>query len=376
MPEKNLHIICLNVPYPADYGGMYDLFYKLPALQKEGVKIHLHCFEYGRGEQKELNKYCAAVHYYKRETGHKSFSFTLPYIVSSRANEELSKNLLKDDFPILMEGVHCTYLTLDRRFEGRKKIVRLHNVEYEYYKKLSAYTNQPLRKLYFWNESRLLKKYENKLAKKDASFWAVSETDIEIYQKKFSCRNMHYLPLFLPAWQVSGEAGMGTYCLYHGNLEVSENEKAAEWLMKNVFDKIKIPLVIAGKNPSAHLKKLAKKNSNVCLVSDPDEKTMHDMIVKAHINILPSFNQTGIKLKLLNALYNGRHCVVNNAMVEGTNLEALCHISNTASSMQSIIEQLYHQPFTKEETEERNFVLQNHFNNNVNAKQIVKWIWE
>jgi glycosyltransferase involved in cell wall biosynthesis len=374
MPEKNLHIICLNVPYPADYGGVYDLFYKLPALQKEGVKIHLHCFEYGRGEQTELNKYCAAVHYYKRETGHKSFSFKLPYIVSSRANEALAQCLLKDDFPILMEGVHCTYLMQDKRFAERKKFIRLHNVEYEYYRQLFLHASDPVKKLYFWNESRLLKKYENNLAKSDASFWAVTKTDAAFYHKNFGCANINYLPLFLPEWKVSGEAGMGTYCLYHGNLEVSENEKAAVWLMKNVFDKIKIPLVIAGKNPPARLKKIAEKNSNVCLVADPDEKEMHDMIAKAHINILPSFNQTGIKLKLLNALYNGRHCVVNDAMVHGTNLENLCHISNTASAMQNIIEQLYHEPFTKEETEERKIVLQNQFNNEANAKQIIKWI--
>jgi hypothetical protein len=48
---RHLHIICLNVPFPVDYGGVFDLFYKLPALHDQGVKIHLHCFEYGRGEQ-------------------------------------------------------------------------------------------------------------------------------------------------------------------------------------------------------------------------------------------------------------------------------------------------------------------------------------
>ena len=61
--EKHLHIVCLNVPYPVDYGGVFDLFYKLPAMQAAGVNIHLHCFDYGRGEQQELNKYCVSVNY-------------------------------------------------------------------------------------------------------------------------------------------------------------------------------------------------------------------------------------------------------------------------------------------------------------------------
>ena len=51
LAEKHLHIVCLDVPYPVDYGGVFDLFYKIKALSEAGVKIHLHCFEYGRGQQ-------------------------------------------------------------------------------------------------------------------------------------------------------------------------------------------------------------------------------------------------------------------------------------------------------------------------------------
>ena len=63
--EKYLHIICLDVPYPPDYGGVFDLFYKLRYLKERGVKIILHCFEYGRGQQSALNEYCTKVFYYK-----------------------------------------------------------------------------------------------------------------------------------------------------------------------------------------------------------------------------------------------------------------------------------------------------------------------
>ena len=141
--EKHLHIISFNVPYPADYGGVIDVFYKLPALQALGVKIHLHCFTYGRAEQPELNTYCESVHYYERNIGHKGISNTMPYIVSSRKNEQLHENLLQDDYPIFMEGVHCTYPLLDDRFKNRKCFVRVHNAEYQYYLDLSRNTSSP-----------------------------------------------------------------------------------------------------------------------------------------------------------------------------------------------------------------------------------------
>ncbi|HYJ63240.1 MAG TPA: mannosyltransferase, partial [Parafilimonas sp.] len=201
----------MNVPYPVDYGGVYDLFYKLPSLQQQGIKIHLHCFSKDREEQPELNKYCEEVYYYKRNTGRKGLSSNIPYIVSSRYNEKLLQRLLDDDHPILMEGVHCTYLTTDQRFKSRKKFVRIHNVESEYYKQLFKYTLNLKTKIYYWCEAKLLVQYEHKLAKNATTFWAVSEKDAEHYRKIFECKTIDYLPLFIPYWKVNAPEGMGTY---------------------------------------------------------------------------------------------------------------------------------------------------------------------
>ena len=106
MEDKHLHIVCMDVPYPVDYGGVFDLFHKIRCLHGAGVKIHLHCFEYGRGEQDSLNEYCDAVNYYARHEGHKGFSHRLPYIVCSRSSGRLLDNLLQDEYPILLEGIH------------------------------------------------------------------------------------------------------------------------------------------------------------------------------------------------------------------------------------------------------------------------------
>ncbi len=372
--EKHLHIISFNVPFPADYGGAYDLFYKLPALQAAGVKIHLHCFDYGRGRQEALNQYCVSVDYYIREKGHKAISTTLPYIVSSRKNETLLNNLLKNDYPIFMEGVHCSYPLMDDRFKDRKCFVRLHNVEYQYYRDLSKSSSSLLKKVYYWNESRLLRKYESFIAKK-ATFWGVTEQDNNVYRQEFGCNNIELLPLYLPEWEQSSLEGMGNYCLYHADLSVEANHKAAVWLLEQVFHKIKIPLVITGKNPSEKLVELAHLQSHTCLVANPSEKEMQDMIQKAHINVLPAFIHTGMKVKLINALFNGRHCVVNDAMVEGSGLASACYTGTTANAFQELISQLYHQPFTSNEIAGRKRLLSNMFNNAANAKKQIEWIW-
>ena len=66
--NQPLHIISFNVPFPANYGGVIDVFYKIKSLHQLGIQITLHCFKYGRTEAKELEKYCKTVHYYKRNT--------------------------------------------------------------------------------------------------------------------------------------------------------------------------------------------------------------------------------------------------------------------------------------------------------------------
>ncbi len=371
-----MHIISFTVPYPVDYGGVYDLFYKLPALWAAGVQIHLHCFDYGRGRQNELDKYCASVEYYPRSTGYKSFSAKLPYIVGSRKNESLLNNLLRDSHPILMEGIHSTALFNDDRFKNRKKFVRLHNVEYEYYKSLFTSAKTLATKIYYLRESSLLKKYEAFIARKATGLFAVTPRDRDVYHDKFGSTAVDYLPLFLPPeWQSHGMDGMGTYCLYHGDLSIEMNEKAAAWLIKKIFNGLAMPLVITGKNPSVRLQKLAGEHQQICIVANPPEKMMQDMIAKAHINILPSFSNTGIKIKLLNALYNGRHCLVTPATVDGTGLEELCHITDTAESMKQRIEALYHQPFTEREMQDRAVVLTQMFSNERNAHALVGSIW-
>jgi hypothetical protein len=372
--EKHLHIVCLDVPYPVDYGGVFDLFYKITALHECGVKIHLHCFEYGRGRQPELDKYCTEVFYYPRKQGHKGFSHEMPYIVASRMNDELNNRLLMDDHPILLEGVHCSAILLDKRFEGRKIFLRLHNVEYRYYRRLAKTSTHLLKKIYYHNESRLLKKYERSIAGR-AVILPVSEADGNVYRSEFGATRIMNLPVFLPFQKVQSPQGIGCFCLYHGNLSVAENEKAAKWLLEEVFNDLKTPFVIAGKNPSKSLHQLAEANTNTCMVANPSWEEMQDMIGKAQINIIPSFNDTGIKLKLLNVLFNGRHCVTNEATVAGSGLESACHTGTTAGALKSIIAQLYHRPFEEEETILRKNLLEGIYNNHLNAQRLVTWIW-
>lgn len=371
---KTLHIICHDVPWPADYGGVVDLFYKLKALHEEGVKIKLHCFDYGRGPQNELNRYCEEVNYYERQTGLRGLSLSSPYIVHSRANKKLLENLLKDDNPVLMEGIHCTAFLQNLLAAGRKVFLRLHNVEFLYYSQLFKRERNIFKKLYYLNESIFLRHYERRLPEQ-LPVITVSPNDAAYYKEEFDKRNVSFLPVFIPHTEIKATEGTGTYCFYHGNLSVAENEKAVHWLIDKVFSIIKIPFVIAGKNPSQKLIQKSHRYKHTCIIENPTDEELTDLLAKAHIHVLPSFNNTGIKLKIINALFNGRHCVVNDAAIEGTGLEPACHIANTAEAFASVITQLHHLPFAEEEIRLRKKILTGMFNNRENARQLIQLIW-
>jgi hypothetical protein len=367
LTPKELHIICLNVPYPIDYGANFEQFYNLKALHAAGVAIHLHCYLYKDNvEQPVLNKYCKSLYYYQRT---KQISFSLPYIISSRKNADLVKNLLKDNFPILMNGIHSSYLTLDHRFAKRKLLVRALNVEYLYYKGLAATAEWSLKKCYYLWEAYCLKKYEPKVAAK-ADMLTISPFDNNYFITEYKSRNSSYMPVFFES-TFNIPIGSGNYCIYHGNLSVAENEEAVYWLIEKVFKLLTIPLVIAGKNPSKKLITYVNSYHHIHIVANPDKDEMSSLIADAHINVLPAINSTGVKLKIVTALYQSRFCITNAKGAMGIEDKDLLIVEDEAHKMKAQILTLMQMEFTTKLKEQRIESLQKHFSLAANAQKLI-----
>jgi len=372
--DKYLHIVLHDVPYPPDYGGVVDPFYTIRALHEYGIKLILHCFEYGRKKQPILEEFCENIHYYKRSEGHKGFSLSVPYIVSSRSNEALWKRIGKDRHPVLLQGIHSSYGLHANLLNDRKVVLRLFNVEADYYGQLAKWERSLPKKAFFHHEKRLLERYEKNIASK-STILALTSKDAETYRKKYGAKQAHHLPPFLPIEQPASLTGSGNFALYHGNLSVPENEKTAIWLLEKIFSDLEIPFVIAGKKPSERLVEMAHRYSHTCIVENPSETEMKDLLQKAQIHLLPSFTETGIKLKLINALLYGRHVIANKEMVKGTNLDEACHIADNPTLMKYTIYRLYHSPFTEQDIEERTNILNRQFNKTKQLDDLLKHLF-
>jgi hypothetical protein len=368
LEAKHLHIVAFDVPYPANYGGVIDIYYKIKALHSKGIKVHLHCFEYGRAEALSLESICEKVYYYKRKMNKKYLFDAIPFVIISRSSEQLIKNLLRDKHPILFEGLHCSFHLNDTRLTDRIKIVRTHNIEHEYYRNLEKVEKSLFKKIYFGMEAKKLERFE-KVLNKANHIVAISAADTKVLSERY--KNVHHITAFHPNENVTIKNGKGDFCLYHGNLEVGENNKAALYLVNEVFSKIKTPLIIAGRKPSAELINTVAQHPHISLKANINTQEIDDLIKNAQINVLPTFQATGIKLKLLAALFSGKHCIVNAEMVNNTGLESLCSIQNTPEDFSKEIIRLFEIPFDMEEKSKREKILLEEFSNSKNVEKLI-----
>ena len=364
--HKTLHIVSFDVPYPPNYGGVIDVYYKIKNLAELGVHIYLHTYEYGRGEQKELEIYCKKVFYYPRSNAVKNFLSRIPFIVKTRSSETLLKNLSKDMHPILFEGLHTTYPLIKGCFDNRKILVRTHNIEHEYYKGLQKSESSKRKKIFFETEAKKLKKYEDILKKAD-HILSISPFEQSYFQKKYGAK-ANYIPAFFCHKRNVSKSPSNKFTLWHGDLRISDNCKAALFTIA-VFSKLKHKLVLASSFETEEIAKEVEKHDHITFDNLQREGQLDHLLQTAHIHSMVTYQKTGIKLKLLNALYKGKFVIGNTKKLEDTGLEEACCLANTKEEFRKHNETLLLKDFEEEDLALRTRVLEK-FNPIESAKKI------
>ena len=368
MSEKYLHVISFNIPFPPDYGGIIDIYYKLRALKQAGIRFILHCYSYGRQPSKELEDLCDTVHYYQRDSGLIYFLSRDPYIVSTRSAKLMPKNLFGDSFPVLFEGIHTTALLPMCAKAGKKTLVRTHNIEHDYYRALSRSETRIFNKVFHYIESLKLRRYEPVLKQAD-HILAISRPEAEYFNSSYG--KTHFIPAFHRFEEINIKPGIGNYILFHGNLGVAENSDVFLRLVMNVLSITEYRVIVAGKNPPKRFARQLNSFQNIELIANPEDEEMDTLIQNAQVNLLYTSQSTGIKLKLLHALFSGRHCLVNREMVEGTGLAHLCVEANLPDEMIQSLEELMKMPFTEKQIMERKSALMD-YSSRAGAEKIIR----
>ena len=293
----------------------------------------------------------------------------MPYAVFSRKNPALLENLLKDKSAILFEGLMSCYYLSHPALAKRVKLFREANIEHEYYSGLAKASGSFVRKMYYWLESLRFKVFEKKLESADVLV-AISQADADQLKSRFPLKQVEFIPGFHSNNSITSMPGQSDFLLYHANLSVPENELAAIYICEKVFSKLSYKCVVAGLNPTKRLEKIISQFPNIELIAKPDEPEMANLIKNAQVQVLVTFQGTGLKLKLLKTLFAGRHVLVNQLMLEGSGLDKLCHIANQAAEQIEICNKLMQIPFSESDISKREKILFPRFSNNEQAKRL------
>ena len=334
----------------------------------------MHCFVYGgRTPQASLEQYCEKIYYYPRERSIKYLFSSLPFVVKSRMNTELLENLQVNNFPILFDATHTTGFLHHPKLNDRKKIVRLHNIEWIYYRILFDSAFSLKEKIFYFSEYKKLIQYDNMLTAANA-LSCLSETDFEYYTEKFPNTKISLEYVFHENEELTCKEGSGGYILYHGNLSLLDNHQLIFELLNNELKDCHYPIVLAGKDPPATLIELVRQRQNIRLIPNPSATEMHTLLQEAHICLAVAKNPSGVKLKLINALFATRFVISNECAVTGSGLEELCILPTKEKDYQYIIDELMQTSFDAAQIQRRKSVLEEKYNNKKNALQLLQLV--
>ena len=174
---------------------------------------------------------------------------------------------------------------------------------------------------------------------------------------------------------VMPQSGTGNFCLFHGNLDKTEHAYAANWLLQNVFNKLEVPFVIAGDNPSEKLEQAAHEKMHTCLVSNPSEKELKDLIKKAQINILPSFVGQCNSGLLYQSLAIGRHLLTNPKGAYEMGIESTCHVAENNHAFISLTEKLFNKKFDVSDHESRAAFVNGKYKNQKAVSELIRMLY-
>jgi hypothetical protein len=356
--NKHIHIVCPDIPDPSADTDLSDTYFQLLFFYEAGYHIILHCFHGDTiPSTTHLESITSRIHLYARNQGHKGVSIRHPYCVSSRSNPLLLENLLQHAYPVMFQGLTSTFCLPDLVANGYKTFVRINGIASELYGEFTKCEKSLIRKAYSFNEARLIRKWEEKISE-HATIITTTVTDQQKFQQLYQGSNAKCLAPFIPMPEIIARPGTGMYCLYYGDLSNPENDKMVYWLSDNIFRKMPVPLIVADCCSTIKLQEQPlHPESNICMVMDPSETALTELIQKAQIILLPRCHNYGFDKRLVQALAAGRHCICNDIMVKDTGLEKLFIVANDNEAMMDAITNHFSRPFTDHDIQDRKELL-------------------
>lgn len=205
-----------------------------------------------------------------------------------------------------------------------KIILHEHNCEYLIWKRYANIERSVLKKVALLNQAYRIKKYEQEICRRaNVILAAPNDTDelVKIGADATKFLETYHLGddnlLNEPALDFNKTEKV---LLYIGTLSWEANIDGLVWFCNEIWQSVKqqhpdIKLYVVGKKPDVRLKEIAANDNQIILTGFVEN--VEPYFQKSRVFITPLRFGSGIKVKVVNALYRGIPCVTTSIGTEG-----------------------------------------------------------
>lgn len=376
----NILQITPRLPAPPNDGGAVYIYYTTKYLSQLGENVTLASLISNKHEQSvaQLEKYADVYAEDGKFTPYSLLSvvksaitrqpITIQHRMHSNVMREALKNIDATQDVILLEGLHTAAFLDDVRafFPATPVVLRQSNVEYLLLKRNAASTKNPFLKAFYFDQYRLMKKFELDAMKNVDAVTAITEFDKEVYLKDLPDLNCFVSPAGAEIPELMGQEREENKLLAISNWRWKPNIDGLKWFMEEVWPSLleqrpDLEFDIIGEGLTSRFKnKFAHQNINYLGFVDNLEPHRQS----ATVFVAPLFSGSGMKLKIVEGMASGLPIVTTKIGAEGIEIKNNTHYleANTKSEFEAAIMELLNHPQKREKLsqEARNKAINNY----------------
>lgn len=338
-----------RIPYPLHDGGAIATYNMLKTMAELGHEITYFSFNTKKhyqdpGQIRAAFPFCRVIPH-EIDASVKPMgaifslldgsSYNLRRFRSELASESLKKLLMEEAFDLIhFEGLFTiSFLAVAKSIFKGPLVFRAHNVEYRIWETLALAEINPLKKIYLKILASRLKREETHALAAFKAIVAITESDEKEF-RKLAPKSKHFI---YPAGFISPESptteGRINTLFHIGSMEWQPNVQGVEWLVQEVFPRIraknpKAELHLAGKG----LKKEDKRFIAEAVFNHGEVEDSAAFMAEYRIMCVPLKSGSGLRMKTLEAMFMKRAVVSTPIGAEGLDKNVVKHLEISENS--------------------------------------------
>ena len=243
------------------------------------------------------------------------------YFYSKEMQHAIDSALAKNDFDLIQTEAHIMGWFVLR--SGAFKILDTQNVEYDTFRRMSATTSSPLRKIFYWLEATKCRREEIAICSKQDAMFVTSVRDKSILDADIPDIPKFIIPNGVDTsyFHSRSKSEDPLALVFTGSMNYPPNSDGAIFFIDKILPRIRsqfpgIRLYVVGNAPPRALR---RRNSASVVITGYVED-VRPYIERASVYVVPLLSGGGTRLKVLEALAMRKGIVTTTIGCEGIDL--------------------------------------------------------